>query len=49
MTGKPADEPGLTPSDEAMAERMARVWAMSPEQQRRTLALIERIEASELN
>jgi hypothetical protein len=46
MDDEPADESGgLTPADEIYM----RFAAMSPEQQRRTLALIERIEAAGQN
>ena len=46
MNDEPADEGGgLTPADEILM----RFAAMSPEQKRRTLALLERIKASELN
>jgi hypothetical protein len=49
MTGKPADDRGLTPAEEIMLEIWLRFAAMTPEQRRRTWALLERIDASELN
>ena len=50
MDAQPADEHGgLTASEDAAIELLALFWAMSPEQQRRTWALIQRIEAAKLN
>jgi hypothetical protein len=43
------DHGGLTAGEEVMLEILLRFAAMSPEQQRGTLALIERIKAAELN
>jgi len=50
MNGKPADEHGgLTAGEDIMLEILLRFAIMSPEQQRRTWALIQRIKAAELN
>lgn len=43
------DSGGLAPGDERVLEFWLRFAALLPESQRRVLALIERIKASELN
>jgi hypothetical protein len=43
------DRGGLTAGEDIMLEILLRFAAMSPEAQRRTLALIRRIKASEWN